>query len=114
VAGDKEFSPALDWYPLIGGFFRVPYRNPKVINDFYEMLDEQTKLHNEYKMTHKMPEGYNPALYKRLTQVQKKLNKLSKQERAILENQNIGGNAKESRQEMIQKQRVSLVKKFMR
>ena len=115
ATGDKEIkTPAADWLPLIGGFLRVPYKNPKVVNDYYELLDEQTKLHNEYKMTHKMPEGYNPSLYKRLTQTQKSMSKLSKLERSILENPNIGSSEKESRQEKIQKDRVALVEKFMR
>lgn len=113
--GDKEMKiPATDWLPLIGGFLRVPYKNPKIINDYYELLDEQTKLHNEYKMTQKMPDGYNPSLYKRLWQTQKSMSKLSKIERSVLENPNIGSSEKESRQEKIQKQRVALVEKFMR
>ena len=49
AAGDKEFNPSADWLPLIGGFLRVPYKNPKIINDYYELLDKQTELHNEYK-----------------------------------------------------------------
>ena len=99
---------------MVETFLRVPYKNPKIVNDYYELLDEQTKLHNEYKMTHKIPEGYNPSLYKRLWQTQKSMSKLSKLERSILENPNIGSNEKESRQEKIQKDRVALVEKFMR
>ena len=115
LVGEKEVRPpAADWLPLVGGFLRVPYKNPKVVNDYYELLDKQTALHNEYKLTHKIPEGYNPSLYKRLTQVQKQMSKLSKQERNVLENPNLGSNEKDSRQEMIEKQRVSLVEKFMR
>ena len=114
AVGDKEFNPAADWLPLIGGFLRVPYKNPKVINDYYELLDKQTELHNEYKMTHKIPDGYNPALYKRLTQMQKQMSKLSKAERAVLENPNFSSSQKDSTSERIQKQRIALVEKFMR
>ena len=114
VTGDKEFNPSADWLPLIGGFLRVPYKNPKIINDYYELLDKQTELHNEYKMTHKMPDGYNPSLYKKLTQAQKQMRKLSKAERAVLENSNIDSSQKDSRSERIQKQRIALVEKFMR
>ena len=114
AAGDKEFSPALDWLPIIGGFLRVPYKNPRVVNDYYELFDEQTKLHEEFKTTHKKPENYNPALYKRLKETQKLMSKLSRKERAVLENPNIGSNEKDSRQEAIQKQRIALVEKFFR
>ena len=92
---------------------RVPYKNPKVVNDYYELLDTQTKLHNEYKMTHKLPDGYNPSLYQRLTKMQKKMSELSKKERALLENNNISSSLQEQRQEQIQKQRVALAERFM-
>ncbi|MBR4382508.1 MAG: hypothetical protein IKP64_03020, partial [Selenomonadaceae bacterium] len=36
----------------------------------YERLDEQTKLHNEFKLTKKRPEGYDHNLYTRLTNTQ--------------------------------------------
>ena len=57
---------------------------------------------------------FSPALYKRLKETQKTMSKLSKKERAVLENPNIGSNEKNSRQEAIQKQRIALVEKFFR
>ena len=48
------------------GFSRVPYRNPRILTEYYETLDEQTKLHNEFKLTKKRLEGYNHSLYTKL------------------------------------------------
>ena len=93
---------------------RVPYKNPRVVNDYYELFDEQTKLHEEFKTTHKKSVNYNPALYKRLKETQKLMSKLSRKERAVLENPNIGSNEKDSRQAAIQKQRIALVEKFFK
>lgn len=111
--GDKKFSWSADWLPLVGGFFRVPYRNPKIINEYYEQLDAQTKLHNEYQLTGEKPEGYDENLYKRIKKVQKEMKKLGNLERAAVENLNLDSTEKDRRQIAIQKKRIALVEKVM-
>ncbi|MBR0060866.1 MAG: hypothetical protein IJP68_05240, partial [Selenomonadaceae bacterium] len=64
--------------PLIGGYFRTPYTNPRVLTEFYEKLDEQTKLHNEFKLTKKRPEGYDHNLYTRLKKASDEMKKFAK------------------------------------
>ena len=115
VFGDKKAAlPPADWLPLVGGFFRIPYRNPKVINDYYEQLDAQTKWYNEYKLTGKKPTGFNEVLYNKFKKVQKEMRKFSKLERAAIENPSLDNAEKDRRQIAIQKKRIALVEKVMR
>ena len=115
VFGDKKASmPALDWIPILGSFARIPYKNPKIVNDYYEQLDEQTKRHNEYKLTGKKPEGYDDALYNRFKKIQKEMQKFSKLERAAIENLNISEDERDNRRMAIQKKRIALLEKVLR
>ena len=114
IFGDKKFAlPPADWIPLVGGFFRIPYRNPKIINDYYEQLDAQTKWYNEYKLTGKKPAGFNEILYNRMKKVQKEMKKFSKLERAAVENPSLDSAEKDRRQIAIQKKRIALVEKVL-
>ena len=115
IFGDKKAAlPPADWIPLVGGFSRIPYRNPQIINDYYEQLDAQTKWYNEYKLTGKKPNGYDEQLFKRLKKIQKEMQKFSKLERAAVENSNIDNAEKDRRQIAIQKKRLALVEKVLR
>ena len=115
VIGDKKAAlPPADWIPLVGGFSRIPYRNPKIINDYYEQLDAQQKWYNEYKLTGEKPEGYDEKFFKRLKSIQKELKKFSQLERAAVENLNLDNAEKDRRQIAIQKKRIALVEKVMR
>ena len=96
------------------GFLRVPYRNPRILNEYYETLDEQTKLHNEFKMTKKRPEGYNHSLYTKLHKAQEQMQELTKKERKILDDTKLDGDERDNRQLAIQKKRVALAEKVLR
>ena len=100
--------------PLLGGFFRIPYQNPKVVKDFYEKLDDQTAWHNEYKATKKKPAEYNETLYNRLHKAQKEMSEISKLERKLMLDPNISGDVKQERQLALQKKRVALAEKSLR
>ena len=114
VVGDKPAAvPPADWLPLIGGFFRIPYRNPRIVNEYYEQLDAQTKWHNEYQLTGKKPAGYNELLFNRLKKIQKEMKNFSKLERAAVENPNLDSAEKDRRQIAIQKKRIALIERFM-
>ena len=100
--------------PLLGGFFRMPYQNPKVVRDFYETLDDQTAWHNEYKMTKKKPAEYNELLYNRLHKAQKEMSELNKLERNLMLDPKLSGKIKLERQLAIQKKRVALAERALR
>ena len=100
--------------PLLGGFFRIPYQNPKVVKDFYETLDEQTAWRNEYTATKKKPAEYDEALYNRLHKAQKELSEIGKLERKLMLDPNLSGDKKQERQLQLQKKRVAIAERAMR
>ena len=100
--------------PLLGGFFRIPYQNPKIVRDFYETLDEQTAWRNEYKATKKKPAEYNEALYNRLHKTQKEMSELGRLERNLMLDPKLSGDVKQERQPAIQKKRVALAERAIR
>ena len=100
--------------PLIGGFFRTPYIMPRRLTEFYDKLDEQTKLHNEFKLTKKRPEGYDHNLYTRLTNTQKEMRKFAKKEREIIEDTTLDFDVREERQNKLQKRRVEMAERALR
>ena len=100
--------------PLLGGFFRIPYQNPKVVKDFYETLDEQTAWRNEYTATKKKPAEYDEALYNRLHKAQKELSEIGKLERKLMLDPNLSGDKKQERQLLLQKKRVAIAERAMR
>ena len=112
-----DYSGVTD-LPIINGvksgFLRVPYRNPRILNEYYETLDEQTKLHNEFKMTKKRPEGYNHSLYTKLKKAQEQMQELTKKERRILDDTKLDSDERDDRQLAIQKKRVALAEKVLR
>ena len=112
---DREYNfKGISDTPLIGGFFRVSYRNPRIMTEFYETLDEQTKLHNEFNLTKKRPEGYNHSLYTKLHKVQKEMQKLTKMERKVLDDPKLEAGERDDRQLAIQKKRVALAERVLR
>ena len=87
----------------------MPYKNPQSVQDFYKKLDEQTKLENEYKLTGKKPEGYDPAFLNRLKAAKKQLSPLSKQERMTISNPHYSLEQRKSIQKQIQQKRIQIV-----
>ena len=119
VTGARDFDySGLTDLPIISGiksgFLRVPYRNPRILTEYYETLDEQTKLHNEFKLTKKRPEGYNHSLYTKLQKAQKEMQELTKKERKVLDDTHLDGDERDNRQLAIQKKRVALAERVLR
>ena len=100
--------------PLIGGYFRTPYTNPRVLTEFYEKLDEQTKLHNEFKLTKKRPEGYDHNLYTRLKKTSDEMKKFAQAERKIIDDTSLDFDVRDERQNKLQKRRVELASRALR
>ena len=96
------------------GFIRMPYTNPRTLTEFYEKLDEQTKLHNEFKMTKQRPEGYDHNLYTRLKKTSDEMKKLTKREREIIDNPNLDFDVRDERQKALQKRRVDMAERALR
>ena len=120
-AGLSDRPPAFtrDWIPIIGGFLRVPYRNPKIVQDYYEALDKQESLLNGYKEHRKRDrnakpsEEYDRALHARLKGAQNAMRALAAQERKVIEDQRLSSEEVDKRQREIQKRRVALCERVL-
>ena len=99
--------------PVISGFTAIPYKQSKTVNDFYDKFDEQQRLNEEFKLTKKKPDGYDPALYKRMTKAQQELSKINKQERAAIDDPKMDSGVREQKQLGYQQQRLSVVRRVM-
>ena len=104
----KIFSGNMDELPIVRRFVFDPYKNPKIVKDYYEALNEQAVLENEYKDKKKKPDGYDPALHKRLKAAQETMRKLSKQERALLEDEKISSDERKKKLLALEKRRIAL------
>ena len=113
-AGDRQLDTSITEMPLTRALTYMPYKNPKSVQKYYEALDEQTKLENEFKMTHKRPEGFDPALLQRLKDSKKQMTVLSKQERDLINNPNLTMEERKRRQFVIQQRRIRLVERIMK
>ncbi len=64
-------------------------------------------------MTRVRPDGFDPALYGRMKKARTSLQKLSKMERALMNNPNVSLNERKERQEKIQARRIEIIKRVM-
>lgn len=112
-AGNQPLNTAKEEMPIISGLTIMPYKNPKSVQEYYEKLDEQEKLYNEFKMTHVRPDGYDPVLYGRMKKARTALQKLSKMERSLMNNPNVPLDERKARQEQIQARRIEIIKRVL-
>ena len=113
IVGNQSLNTNLNEAPVISGFTAIPYKQSKTVNDFYDKFDEQQRLNEEFKLTKKKPDGYDPALYKRMTKAQQELSKINKQERAAIDDPKMDSSIREQKQLGYQQQRLSVVRKVM-
>ena len=99
----RFFTGGTDEFPIARRFVFEPYRNPKIVKDYYEALDEQTSLYNGYKLERqqgkdvKPPKDFDPALYQRLKSTQESMRKLSNLEKRILEDKKLSDNQRKEK-----------------
>ena len=113
VIGDKSYNAKFPKdIPIIGGLFRVPYKNPKVVSDYYKIFGEQKQLHEDYKK-HLNPEGYDHKLFLKLSANEKAMKNLAKKEREVLNNTKLSSKEKDNSQLEIQKKRIEICKRAL-
>lgn len=113
IVGNQSLNTNLNEAPVISGFTAIPYKQSKTVNDFYDKFDEQQRLNEEFKLTKKKPDGYDPALYERMTKAQQELSKINKQERAAIDDPKMDSGIREQKQLGYQQQRLSVVRRVM-
>ena len=113
IVGNQSLNTNLNEAPVISGFTAIPYKQSKTVNDFYDKFDEQQRLNEEFKLTKKKPDGYDPSLYKRMTKAQQELSKINKQERAAIDDPKMDSGVREQKQLGYQQQRLYVVRRVM-
>lgn len=113
IVGNQSLNTNLNEAPVISGFTAIPYKQSKTVNDFYDKFDEQQRLNEEFKLTKKKPDGYDPSLYKRMTKAQQELSKINKQERAAIDDPKMDSGVREQKQLGYQQRRLSVVRRVM-
>ena len=111
--GSKEFAMSLDEMPMVRRFVFDPYKNPKTVQKYYEVRDEQEKLHAEFKQTGKKPEGYDQKVYKKIQANKKAIKKLSENERKIINNPKLSAEERKSKLRDLEKKRIQLCERAL-
>ena len=110
----------LDEVPMLRRFYFNPYKNPKVVKDFYEAYDEQEELLKGYKLERQkgekvsLPEEYDARLHKRLKAAQETMRKLSKAQKAILDNPKLSFSERQEKIQALEKRRIALCEKVFK
>ncbi len=99
VAGEFEKRPSMkvSEYPGIRAFTATPYKSSQSVQEFYDKLNEQEQLYNEYKQTRVKPEGFNQTEYQRLKGAERLMTHLHQQEKEILANTKMSSEEKRNR-----------------
>ena len=112
----------IDWdeMPMVRRFYFNPYKNPKIVTEYYEAYDEQTELIRGYKLERKrgkkipLPDGFDPALYKRLEAAHETMREISKMEKAILESPKFSYDERKAKIRELEKKRIALCEKVFK
>jgi len=113
----KVFTGGASEIPMLRRFYFDPEKNPKVVRDYYETLEEQDEMFREYKFEREqgkkaeLPEEYNPRLHKSLKNVRTALTKLSKQEKLIIDSSRLTEEQREEKLKKLEKRRVELCRR---
>lgn len=106
-----ELPVGFDEFPITRRFTFTPYKNPKIVKEFYEAYDEQEQLYNEYKLTKERPDDYNPALHKRIKAAYESMHKISKQETTLLSTPDINHDELKSKLQDLEKRRIAIAER---
>ena len=107
-------SISRDELPIVRRFLYEPYKNPKIVKDYYEALDEQASLYSGYKLElqkdrkTKPPEDFDPKLYGRLKSAQKTMQNLSKREKQIEEDPKLSESQRKEKLRELELRRVEI------
>lgn len=110
VTGQRNMNTQLEELPFVRGVMISPFKNPQVVTDFYDTLDEQTKLRNEAKTTGKVPSDYNNSLYTRLNTANERMSLINKKERMLLNDKSMDDDGRKQALETLNMQRMKLAK----
>ena len=111
--GDKQFNLAAENLPMVRRLTFEPYRNPQIVQDYYDKSAEQEKFYNEYRATKKKPAGFDVALYQRLKNNRKAMQALSRRERALNNDIKITPDERKQKLRELEKMRIKICERVL-
>lgn len=112
ATGAKENNASKKWYeaPGLRGFTAAPYQSSNSVQRVYDDYKEQEKLHNEFKLTGKRPEGYDAKEFAKLKNASDSLKGLNKASKAIINNERMSGEQKREQLDKINMRKANIAR----
>ena len=110
-------EPPMGWdeAPMARRFLFTPYKNPKVVKDFYETYEEQEQLYNGYQLDKSagLPNKYNSRLHKRIKATYEKMHNISKQVRLTMLDTKLSHSERKARLQELEKRRIAIAERAL-
>lgn len=107
-----------DEMPMVRRFIFTPYKNPKIVKDYYEAYEKQEQIYNGYQLERqtdksiKTPEDYDKnydrRLHKRIKGAYEQMQEISKKEKLIMQNPNLTHSERKEKLQVLEKRRVAI------
>lgn len=112
ASGAKENNASKKWYetPGLRGFTAAPYQSSNSVQRVYDDYKEQEKLHNEFKLTGQLPEGYDAKEFAKLKSASDSLKGLNKASKAIINNERMSGEQKREQLDKINMRKANIAR----
>lgn len=114
----RLFSGGTDEFPIARRFAFDPYRNPKIVKDYYGAYNKQeknfstaTSLSVNAAKKVDLPDDYAAALHRRLKAAHETMSKISKREKLILEAPKLSSDERTKKLRELEQRRVALCEK---
>ena len=103
---------------MLKRFLLNPYKNPQIINDYYEALHEQTELHrtlsdNKKAGKKEIPDGYDPTFYKKLSANEKAMKNIRKKQEQIENDMKLSASETRNLLRELMKKEVEIAKRAL-
>ena len=110
----RDESPANieDWL-FLRRFMYTPYKNTRSLTKFYDDLNYQQALYNEYKDTGVKPDEFDERYYNRLKDAKSKMNDVKEKQQKLLEDTTSSAASRQSQLDMINKKRLDIARKVI-
>lgn len=115
LTGTATGRPSRRWseMPGVRGFTATPYASSDSVQRVRDQWTEQNKLYNEFKMTKKRPEGYDPKQYAKLDNAMKALQNTYKAQKTIMNSKRLNANEKRARLDKIKMQQTNIARRAL-
>ena len=121
--GNKDLTTStesLSELPIIRRFVFNPYKNPKIVKDYYTEYNRQDELYNGYLLERRegknptLPKDYDSALHRRLKASEETMRNISKAEKKIMDDMRLDTEQRQKKLRELEKRRIAICEKIFR